>query len=190
VCALGEAHVDAAEAVYLNEDRVIPVPSVDGLWYLDTGASSHMTGERGMFSSLDESVRGKVRFGDGSVVEICGRGSVVFQCLTGDHRALGDVYFIPALRSNIISLGQLDENGSKITICDGVMCILDRPRKILARVNRTRNRLYTVRLQLSTPVSLLAKHEDEAWLWHGRYGHLHAPTDHRASLATCGPLRS
>jgi hypothetical protein len=132
-----------------------------------------MTGERGMFSSLDDTVRGKVKFGDGSVVEICGRGTVVFQCLTGEQRALGDVYYIPSLRNNIISLGQLDENGCKITICDGVMCILDRPRKVLARVNRTSNLLYTVRLHLASPVSLLAKHDDEAWLWHGRYGHLH-----------------
>jgi hypothetical protein len=53
------------------------------------------------------------------------------------------------------------------------MCILDKPRKVLARVNRTGNRPYTVRLQITTPESLLAQKDDAAWLWHGHYGHLH-----------------
>uniref|UniRef100_A0ACD6A031 Uncharacterized protein n=1 Tax=Avena sativa TaxID=4498 RepID=A0ACD6A031_AVESA len=174
VCTLVHAANDASETVYRNEDRVIPVPSPEGIWYLDNGASSHMTGVREMFTSLDESVHGTVRFGDGSIVSIKGRGTVVFVCLTGDHRVLGDVYYIPSLKSNIISLGQLDENGCKITIEGGVMSILDRPRKVLARVGRTGNRLYTVRLILATPVSLLLQKDDgAAWLWHGRYGHLH-----------------
>ena len=42
------------------------------------GASNHMTGCREVLSSLDTSVRGTVRFGDGSLVEIVGIGSVVF----------------------------------------------------------------------------------------------------------------
>lgn len=27
------------QAVFLNEEKVIPVPSPDGLWYFDTGAT-------------------------------------------------------------------------------------------------------------------------------------------------------
>jgi hypothetical protein len=50
----------------------------------------------------------------------------------GRSRILADVYFIPSLHNNIVSLGQLDENGCKITIEGGIMCILDRARKILA----------------------------------------------------------
>ena len=53
-------------------------------------------------------------------------------------------------------MGQLDETGCKITIEDGVMRILDKARKIMARVGRTGNRLYTVRLHIASPVSLLA----------------------------------
>jgi hypothetical protein len=99
----------------------------------------------------------------------------------GRSRVLTDVYFIPSLHSNIISLGQLDENGCKITIEGGIMCILDRARKILARVNRGGNRLYMVRLQITTSVSLLAQHDSDAWLWHGRFGHLHFRALHNLS---------
>lgn len=66
------------ERVFLNEERVVPIPSNDERWYLDTGASNHMTGTRSVFSKLDCQVKGSVRFGDGSVVEIEGRGSVLF----------------------------------------------------------------------------------------------------------------
>jgi hypothetical protein len=74
--------------VYLNEERVVLVPSIDNRWYLDIGASNHMTGTRSMFTSLDERVKGTVKFGDGSVVEIQGRGSVLSVCKNGEHRVL------------------------------------------------------------------------------------------------------
>ena len=58
-----------------------------------------------MFSTLDEDVHDTVKFGDGSLVAIKDRGAVVFRCQNGDQRALSEVYFIPSLRSNIISVG-------------------------------------------------------------------------------------
>jgi hypothetical protein len=48
-------------------------------WYLDTGASSHMTGSAKSLSKLNRAVQGTVRFGDGSVVPIEGHGIVTGQ---------------------------------------------------------------------------------------------------------------
>lgn len=39
-------------------------------WYLDSGASNHMTGSKASFSKLDDDVTGTVKFGDGSRVAI------------------------------------------------------------------------------------------------------------------------
>ncbi|XP_071685113.1 uncharacterized protein [Lolium perenne] len=69
--------------IFLNEEnaKVVPGPvagQLDSTWYLDTGASNHMTGDRAAFAELDEAVRGNVRFGDGSVVQIMGRGTIGF----------------------------------------------------------------------------------------------------------------
>lgn len=69
--------------VLLNEERVVPVATNDDHWYLDTSASNHMTGRRDMLTQVDETVRGMVKFGDGSVVKICGLGIVVFSCKIG-----------------------------------------------------------------------------------------------------------
>ncbi|CAA0809125.1 cysteine-rich RLK (RECEPTOR-like protein kinase) 8, partial [Striga hermonthica] len=59
-------------------------------WYLDSGASNHMTGSKEAFSELDDGVTGTVKFGDGSKVEIQGRGTVIFRCQNSEHRALTD----------------------------------------------------------------------------------------------------
>ncbi|WVZ50023.1 hypothetical protein U9M48_001322 [Paspalum notatum var. saurae] len=117
-------------------------------WYLDTDASNHMTGSRAAFAELDSAVTGTVRFGDNSVVTIAGRGTVLFSCRDGGHRALIGVYFIPRLRSSIISLGQLDERGCQVLIDDGVLQLRDRAHREAA------------------------KQEEEVWRWHARFGHI------------------
>jgi hypothetical protein len=77
---------------------------IDG-WYLDTGTTHHMTGRREFFSELNSSVRDSIKFGDASIMEIKGVGSIVFTTKTGEHQLLNGVYYIPALRNSIISLG-------------------------------------------------------------------------------------
>jgi hypothetical protein len=78
-------------------------------WICDTGATNHMTGSRSAFADLDTTVSGSVRFGDDSVAEIEGRGTVLFKCKNGKHRSFTGVYYIPRLTANIVSLGQLEE---------------------------------------------------------------------------------
>jgi hypothetical protein len=98
------------QIVHLTES-VIPKNVPDGVWLLDTGASNHMTGMRSALTLFDEGVHDTVRFGDGCRVEMQGIGSVVMQGRQGQHKVLTNVYFIPKLQSNIVSLGQLEEKG-------------------------------------------------------------------------------
>ena len=46
------------------------------LWYLDTGATNHMTCCRKFFSDLDESTTIFVKFGDNSRIQIKGKGVI------------------------------------------------------------------------------------------------------------------
>jgi hypothetical protein len=61
-------------------------------WYLDTSMTNHMTGRDNMFSELDRAVHGTVKFGDGSVVNICGKGTIIFFGHHGEHKVLTGVY--------------------------------------------------------------------------------------------------
>jgi len=131
-----------------------------------------MTGRRELFAELDTTARGTVRFGDSSRVEIKGTGSIVFQAKNGEQRVLHGVFYIPALRNSIMSLGQLDEGGSRVEIDHGVLRIWDRRSRLLAKVHRGPSRLYVLHLEAVQPVCLAATKEDESWRWHERYGHL------------------
>lgn len=165
--------------VYLNEERATvelgstgELEQARGVWYLDTGASNHMTGDSTVFSNLDRDITGTVKFGDGSLVDILGRGTIIFSAQRGGHRMLTEVYYIPSLRSNIISLGQLDEFGCQVLIDQGVLRVRDPEKELLVKVKRSQNRLYKITLTVAQPISLLARTDEDAWRWHERYGHL------------------
>lgn len=55
-------------------------------WYLDIGASNHMSGCRKQFTQPDMSIRGLGKFRDGSTVTIGSRGSVLIEGRMGEHK--------------------------------------------------------------------------------------------------------
>jgi hypothetical protein len=115
-------------------------------WYLDTGATNHMTGHGNVFSELDRAVQGTVKFRDSSVVNICGKGTIIFSGRHDEHKVLTGVYWIPRLKNSIISVGQMDEGGMHVLIKGGVLRVWDRRHRLLARVQRTENHMYRLEL--------------------------------------------
>lgn len=56
--------------------------------------------------------------------------------------------------------------------------MFDVERSLLARAPRVKNRLYLLKMLLAAPVCLVAKADDKAGMWHGRYGHLNFHSIH------------
>ncbi|GJW16437.1 zinc finger, CCHC-type containing protein [Tanacetum coccineum] len=107
------------QEVSLHEENVgYKETNMNSLWYLDNGASNHMTRIREHFKELDEKVSGKVRFGDGSYIEIKGKGSIIIECDDEKQRIISHVYYIPDLKSNLLSLRQFTEIGCKVVMED------------------------------------------------------------------------
>jgi hypothetical protein len=172
-CLLG-VQPATQQVVHLNEEKVYLQDCDDDKdsWVLHTRASNHMMGRREALMSLDTSVHGTVHFGDKSLVEIEDIGSIMLQTRKVGHKVLTEVYFIPKLKSNIISLGQLEEGGCEIVIRKGFCNMYDAEHSLLSRAPRVKNKFYLLKTELVVPVCLVAKEDDEAWLWHDRYGHL------------------
>nr|GEX86440.1 hypothetical protein [Tanacetum cinerariifolium] len=96
-------------------------------------------------SNTDED---NVWFGDGSCVSINGKGSILFQGKNREQKLLKDVYYIPALRSNVISLGQATISGYDISIRDYFLTMRDSWESLLIKVPHSVNRLYKAQLKV------------------------------------------
>lgn len=111
-----------------------------------------MMGFVDVFAELDRCISGTVRFVDGSNFKIHSQATVVFAVKGGDHKAFTDVFYIPALKSSVVSLGQLDENWYDITIRCGVLTVCDQLSRLLFKVKRSLNCLYRLSFR---PVQLM-----------------------------------
>lgn len=68
---------------------------------------------------------GHVKFVDRSMVQIKGKGSIMVECKNRKTKMLDQVYYILSLCSNIISLGQLLEEGYKVLLSGDHLWIRD-----------------------------------------------------------------
>lgn len=164
-------------------------PELD-VWYIDTGCSNHMCGSKSSFSYLNEDFRTTVQFGDSSTVNVMGKGDIDVRTKNNHSETISNVFYVPALKTNLLSAGQLQDKGYMITFQKGACEIYHPKRGIIAIVQMTSNRLFLLRIK-SVQACLLAKENDSTWLWHLRYGHLNfngLRTLHQKQMVTGLPL--
>ena len=145
------------EFVFLNEKNVLPekyeTNTEENMSYLDNGASNH-------------TITGKVHFGDDFRIDIKGKWTISFFDMNGDSRKMTDVYFIPDLRSNIISLGQATEACCDIRLKGDELTMHDKHGKLLVIATRSRNMLYKVHMGIKAEACLHTSTENESKRWH------------------------
>ncbi|KAG6396851.1 hypothetical protein SASPL_143008 [Salvia splendens] len=144
-------------------------------WFLDSGCSNHMSGDKSWFSKLDEDFRCSVKLGNNSRLSVIGKGDVNL-CVNGRSHIISDVYLIPELTSNLVSLGQFVQKGCEILMHHGVCKLYHPDLGLIMQSRMTANRLFKI---MATKYSMVATEEclktttmDDLQLWHRRYGHL------------------
>ena len=138
----------------------------ENLWYLYTGASSHMTGMKSFFNSINENIMGVIRFGDESSVAYEGKGSISVCDSDGKELNLDGVLFVPTLRVNILSIGKLDDDGFTSTLGGGYLSIFDNRGRVFSRIRKSRGSMYLIKLHVPESCQITREEQDGVWLWH------------------------
>ncbi|GKV49004.1 hypothetical protein SLEP1_g55778 [Rubroshorea leprosula] len=81
---------------------------------------------RELFVDLDESFRTKVKFSDDRTIPVTGKGRILINLKNGDHKYISDVFYVPGMKSNLLSVGQLLEKLYVMSLCDHQFSILDK----------------------------------------------------------------
>lgn len=113
------------------------------LWFLDSGCSNHMTGNKEWFSDLEEDFNRTVKLGNDTRMSVVGKGNVKVQ-VNGVVQVIHEVYYVPELRNNLLSLGHLQESGLAILIHDGTCKVFHSSRGAIMETNMSGNRMFFI----------------------------------------------
>ncbi|GJV18975.1 retrovirus-related pol polyprotein from transposon TNT 1-94 [Tanacetum coccineum] len=116
------------------------------LWYLDSGCSKHMTGQRSQLIDFVSKFWGNVRFGNDQIAKIMGYGDYQLGNVT-----ISQVYYVEGLGHNLFFVGQF--------------CDLD------LEVAFRKHTCYSSPICLLSKASTT-----KSWLWHRRLSHLNFGT--------------
>nr|GEY96142.1 hypothetical protein [Tanacetum cinerariifolium] len=160
-----------------------PIPIVDSrdkpvvtlvvqivLWYLDSGCSKHMTGDRSQLVNFVQKFLGMVKFRNDHVAKIMGYGDYQIGNLS-----ISRVYYVEGLGHNLFSVGQFCDSDLEVAFRQHTCFIRNLDGVDLLTGSRGNN-LYTLSIQdmmESSPICFLSKvSKTKSWLWHRRLSHL------------------
>ncbi|GKE38808.1 retrovirus-related pol polyprotein from transposon TNT 1-94, partial [Tanacetum coccineum] len=144
------------------------------LWYLDSGCSKHMTGNRSQLMNFVSKFLGTVRFENDQIARIMGYcdyqlGNII----------ISRVYCVEGLRHNLFFVGQFCDADLEVAFWKNTCFIRNLEGVDLLSGSRDTN-LYTISLDdmlKSSPICLLSKaSKTKSWLWHHRLSHLNFGT--------------
>ena len=143
-------------------------------WYLDSGCSNHMTCHREWLINFDTEKKSKVRFADDSTLKVEGAGDVVILRKDGSKAMIANVLFVPEMKCNLLSIGQLVQKGFTVVMGNyDKVELFDVNKNLILRSKISKNRTFQVNMKVVDAQCLSAiKKDDKSWLWHLRYGHL------------------
>nr|GFC31316.1 integrase, catalytic region, zinc finger, CCHC-type, peptidase aspartic, catalytic [Tanacetum cinerariifolium] len=139
------------------------------LWYLDSGYSKHLTGDRSQLRNFIKKFIGTVRFRNDHFGVIMGYRDYVI----GDS-VISRVYYVEGLRHNLFSVGQFCDSDLEVAFRKHLYYVRDTYSVELVKGSRGSN-LYTISVEdmmKSSPIYLLSKaSKNKSWLWHRRLNH-------------------
>ncbi|GAA0160713.1 hypothetical protein LIER_17205 [Lithospermum erythrorhizon] len=129
-----EVHYDVVEEE-VDEDGLLLMAVVeDGrteqkhIWYIDSGCSNYMCKEEILFLNLDKTFFYFVKLENNVKLLVQGKGDVKMS-LNGITYTITNVYFVPKLKSNLLSVGQFLDKGLSVVFKESMCTVFHSKRR-------------------------------------------------------------
>ena len=136
------------------------------MWYLDSGCSRHMCGNKVFFDTVTKCDGGLVTFGDGSISRVVGKCNIKSQELPN----LTNVLLVDGLKANLLSISHLCDTQYQVQFFKIECSIFDKKGTCVMNGARTPDNCYGI-TSGSDIICNFAK-LDESELWHQRLSHV------------------
>ncbi|KAI3718223.1 hypothetical protein L6452_19085 [Arctium lappa] len=144
-----------------------------GIWYLDSGCSRHMTGQRDLLTEYKEEKGPSVTFGGN------GKGYTRgFGVLSNGTTTFRRVAYVDGLKHNLLSISQLCDKDYEVRFTKKACSVLNEKGKLALSGHRREN-VYVIDMDSTITENLcfLSKAtSDVNWLWHKSLFHLNFKT--------------
>ena len=144
-------------------------------WYLDSGCSNHMTAHREWLTNFDANKKTSIKLADNRKLPSEGSGNIVMRSNSGGKVIIEDVFYVPDMKCNLMSIGQLMEKGFSVTMDGESLKLFDTKKNLVLKSTLSKNRTYRCSISSEKMMCMSATiSEDAEALWHLRYGHLNS----------------
>lgn len=153
----------------LQDALIISVDNITDSWVVDSSSSFHATPHRKYFQDYVQCDFGQVRLDNDKPCNIVGKGKVQIKLQNGNQWLLKEVKHVPYLTKNLISIGQLRNEGYITTFIDKTW--KDTKGALVVAKGERVGTLYLCNGNVDFSISLASTREDIA-LWHHTLGHM------------------
>ena len=141
-----ETYDEEAEEVTVNACMVAFAPEEDA-WFLDSSASSHVTGDNQIVTDQSGSHVPSIRIANGQVLVVIAKGNVKIEELSKEIKTIHNVHYVPGVKSNLLSIGKFIDLGH-VVLFNSTLCLIfdrDQPDQVFLRAFRIpKKKLYKV----------------------------------------------
>jgi len=110
-------------------------------WFLDSGCSNHMCGKNELFDVFNEEFKDSVKLGNDASLQVQGKGSIRME-IDGIMHVITEVFYVPELKNNLLSIGQLQEKGLAVLMQHGTCKIFHPNRGLIIETAMSHNRMF------------------------------------------------
>ncbi|KMQ86061.1 retrovirus-related pol polyprotein from transposon tnt 1-94 [Lasius niger] len=141
-------------------------------WYVDSGATSHMTNNKKFFQELKE-INRSVMVANGQRLVAEGKGKGILKCVNKDGETTAvmvkDVLYIPSIAENLLSVRRLAIKGLTVNF-DNSRCVIACGKREIAHAEPSMGmyklQLKEIAMSMKSRHTLLCQHT-----WHRKFGH-------------------